>query len=580
MNFRRFAFLAIYFLLCNPIQAEDRYWVGESGSWDDPYNWSLTAGSPGGAGKPLNGYAVFLVQSDGINRTITYNTFAPDSYWFTSLEVDATGSGATTLSIQQTLDVSKQLIGHYGNGTLKLSEGTNSAFSLVLGYWGTANGTFDMTGGNLLSYGEVIGSLGTGTFNQTGGSNILNGTALSGYGIVSIGSSEGSSGTYNLGGTGSLEARGISVRYGVFNHSAGTSATQFLTLGNPGSNPSTYNLSGEASLTVSNNQYVGSGGGSGVFNQTGGVNTVRGTTSSALYLGMDAGSNGVYNLSGNGSLVANSEHIGEYGVGTFNQTDGSNSSDAGIWIGARNGSSGTYNLSKGELTSPYEAIGFVGTGVFNQYGGSNSVAGRLDIGISSGTYNMYGGTLTAVNTVVHPGGTFNIIGGDVFTPLTNNGFVAGSGELTGDFVNFGALAPGLSPGILTIDGNFTQDFLGILQVELAGYTKGAEYDFLSITGAARLNGTLDVDLLSFFDPSPGSVFNILHAEGGILDTRFALFAFPTLSGGKYWDIGYGTKDVFIYVQGGTEPVPEPSTMLLLGSGLAGLVGYGKRRMKK
>jgi hypothetical protein len=29
-----------------------------------------------------------------------------------------------------------------------------------------------------------------------------------------------------------------------------------------------------------------------------------------------------------------------------------------------------------------------------------------------------------------------------------------------------------------------------------------------------------------------------------------------------------------------QPVPEPSTMVLLGSGFAGLHGYGRRRLKK
>jgi hypothetical protein len=87
-----------------------------------------------------------------------------------------------------------------------------------------------------------------------------------------------------------------------------------------------------------------------------------------------------------------------------------------------------------------------------------------------------------------------------------------------------------------------------------------------------------------FDISPwltmGSNTITIYASNGS-----ASFVHGVDAGGN-WDPNTYSLNTAGVVFGGTlepyahAPVPEPSTMMLLGSGLAGLIGYGRRRLKK
>jgi len=88
------------------------------------------------------------------------------------------------------------------------------------------------------------------------------------------------------------------------------------------------------------------------------------------------------------------------------------------------------------------------------------------------------GTLNINNQLTSGGGTVNAAAG----------VIGGSGTIGGGLTNSGAtVAPGNSPGILTIDGNYTQT-AGTLALEIGGLMPGEEHDKLVVLGHRRSGG--------------------------------------------------------------------------------------------
>jgi hypothetical protein len=162
----------------------------------------------------------------------------------------------------------------------------------------------------------------------------------------------------------------------------------------------------------------------------------------------------------------------------------------------------------------------------------------------------------------------------------------------------GSMSPGNSPGLFTINGNYTQSSSGHLLIELAGLLAGTQYDVLDVHGSATLAGFLDVGLFGGFDPTADSFFDVLLADD--LSGTFDTLNLPTSANGVFtisylhptgldavrisFDFGgNGLPEFPGPTREGLPPpgtqVPEPTTLLLVVSGLVGLWGV-KRKFKK
>jgi RHS repeat-associated protein len=115
--------------------------------------------------------------------------------------------------------------------------------------------------------------------------------------------------------------------------------------------------------------------------------------------------------------------------------------------------------------------------------------------LSSGIATV-NGTLTAGTFTVANGGTLN-----------------SSGTIAANLVNNGLVSPGSSPGILTVQGNYTQSNVGVLTVEIGGALPGNGFDQLLASGSATLDGALNIELVNGFGPAAGQTFQVMSLHG-------------------------------------------------------------------
>ncbi len=159
----------------------------------------------------------------------------------------------------------------------------------------------------------------------------------------------------------------------------------------------------------------------------------------------------------------------------------------------------------------------------------------------TGTLQFTGGYTQTVGATIAGGGTLAST-----TPLEiQGGTLTGGGAVLASVVIDGTVEPGLSSGILSIGGRYTQTSAGKLAIELGGLAPGSQHDRLDITGAASLGGTLQASLVGGFVPQDGNTFTVLTASA--IDGYFETLSLPALPGGLAWSVGVQPMAVVLAV---------------------------------
>lgn len=207
--------------------------------------------------------------------------------------------------------------------------------------------------------------------------------------------------------------------------------------------------------------------------------------------------------------------------------------------------SNTLTLDDGYVTNRFGATFAISTDTdiagtpsfsnFQNYGTFRKTAGAGDTAFGPrfdnfDTVTLSSGTVSFNANFTQFTGTTTLAGGHMggTTVAINSGTLSGNGTITANLVNGAAVRPGTSPGLITVNGNYTQTNAGTLFIELAGASP-AQYDRLAVSGTATLDGTLDVTFLGGYVPAGGETYDVLTFAGKSGD--FATKNLPTFPAG-------------------------------------------------
>jgi len=501
-----------------------------------------------------------------------------------SLDVGYTYAGAASVTVQNggqlTVGGTLRLWKSKSTVTVTVSGGTLTAGAIA-----NAGALTVQAGGNLTVAGDLenggagyAGYEGSGTLTVADGGHV---TAATLYATPS-----------GLLGNGTIAAHGA-VLDGDLVFDAAHGATQAVPFG----------TGGALNLSVTPAGNLGAG-----YKKTGTLRIAEGVTvtSATGYLGYDFNSTGTATVTGAGSAWANTAtlYVGYYGHGTLNIEAGGQVSDTTGYVGGNwsvtgaatvDGSGSLWNNTAALYVGGSESKAGGAGSVTVQNGGKLTVGGTLRLWTSdyptTATVTVTGGTLTAAAIVndgaltVQAGGDMTVTGdvanGGILTvndamlsaaTITNTGTIRGRGDINGAITNNagGIVAPGASPGVLTVETITFADG-STLQIELGGPARGTEYDVLAASGAIAFQGdcALTLSLINGFVPQGGDEFDILDFAGA--SGHFNVLNLPQLGGGLSWD----TSDLYT---GGTIVVaPEPATVAMVVVGVAAVVVRRRRR---